>query len=183
MVVKGIGKMEAIYIPRLLKLPGRQEEIKIQEEIPGFNTLIPVRGIMVVKHGGNYLEVSAQTETIITLVCDRCLQHYNHRLSIDTSELIWLESEQAPEHLPVEREVSVEDLSETLPPDGYFKPDSWLYEQLSLAMPLRHICGKDCPGAPQTSAVTESHTDSRWASLAALREQIAKNYEQNSIDN
>jgi uncharacterized protein len=108
------------------------------------------------------------------------LQHYNHRLSIDTSELIWLEPEQAPEHLPVEREVSVEDLSETLPPDGYFQPDKWLYEQLSLAMPLRHICGKDCPGAPQTSAVTESHTDSRWASLAVLKEQIAKNYEQNS---
>lgn len=180
MVVKGIDKMEAIYIPRLLKLPGRQEELKIHDEITEFNTLIPVRGIMVIKHGGNYLEISAQTETIVTLVCDRCLQHYNHRLSIDTSELIWLEAKQAPEHFPLEREVTVEDLSETLPPDGYFQPDKWLYEQLSLAMPLRRICGKDCSGAPKASAVNDSHLDSRWASLAALKEQISKNYEQNN---
>lgn len=168
--------MEAIYIPRLLKLPERKEEITIQELIAGLNTLTPVRGLMVIKHGGNYLEVVAKAETIVTLVCDRCLNHYNHRISINTSELIWLEAEQS-EDFPQEREVAVEDLSETLSPDGYFEPETWLYEQLSLAMPLRQLCGKTCQGTEITPAVVSSSIDSRWASLANLKNQLSPNNE------
>ena len=109
--------MEAIYIPHLLKAPKRQIEIIVNDTIADLDTLVPVKGTISIRHGGNFLEVISQAETITTLVCDRCLQHYNHRLEIDTSELIWLESElQNIEDLPTEREVSVEDLSETLPP-------------------------------------------------------------------
>jgi uncharacterized protein len=170
--------MEKIYIPQLLKAPERQEEIKIEDNISGLNSLTPVRGSIIIRHGGNYLEIAAKAETIITLICDRCLQHYNHRLCIDTSELIWLEEIKEPERFLQEREVSIEDLSETLPPDGYFEPDTWLYEQLSLAMPLRRVCGQDCPGTNPVSVVTESPIDSRWASLADIKEQLSKNNEQ-----
>ncbi|AFZ36030.1 protein of unknown function DUF177 [Stanieria cyanosphaera PCC 7437] len=168
--------MEAIYIPRLLKLSERKEEVTIQESIAGLNTLTPIRGLMVIKHGGNYLEVVAKAETIVTLVCDRCLNHYNHRISINTSELIWLEAEQS-EDFPQEREVAVEDLSETLSPDGYFEPETWLYEQLSLAMPLRQLCGKTCQGTEVTPSVASSGIDSRWASLADLKKQLSTNNE------
>ncbi len=168
--------MEAIYIPQLLKAPEKTEEIQIQEFIPGLETLTPVRGRMVVTHRGNYLEVSTQAETIVTLTCDRCLQQYNYRLSVDTSELIWLDKNaQQKDNLPLEREVKLEDLSEKLPPGGYFQPDSWLYEQLCLAMPLRQLCGKDCQGTAPTSSKSEPLIDSRWATLAALKKQITNN--------
>ena len=72
--------MEAIYIPQLLKAPQKTEEIQVQEFIDGLESLTPVRGKMAVVHRGNYLEVSVQAETIITLTCDRSLQQYNHRL-------------------------------------------------------------------------------------------------------
>ena len=165
--------MEAIYIPHLLKAPKRRAEIVVNDAIADLDTLVPVKGRVLVRHGGNFLEVVSQAETITTLVCDRCLQHYNHRLAIDTSELIWLESER--EHLddiPLEREVSVEDLSETLPPNGHFDPKAWLYEQLSLALPLRKICGENCPGTTVEATTEENHIDSRWSSLAALKEQL-----------
>ena len=120
--------MEAIYIPHLLKAPKRKAEIIVDDAIASLDTLVPVKGTVVVRHGGNFLEVTSQTETITTLVCDRCLQHYNHRLAIDTSELIWLESElQNVDDIPTEREVSLEDLSETLPPNGHFDPEAWLF--------------------------------------------------------
>ena len=165
--------MEAIYIPHLLKAPRRKAEIVVDDAIANLDTLVPVKGTIVVRHGGNFLEVISQAETITTLVCDRCLQHYNHRLAIDTSELIWLESElQNIAELPTEREVSVEDLSETLPPNGHFDPEAWLYEQLSLALPLRKVCGKDCPGATVKTTQEDNHVDSRWSSLAALKEQL-----------
>ncbi|MDJ0595391.1 MAG: YceD family protein [Pleurocapsa sp. MO_226.B13] len=168
--------MEAIYIPHLLKAPKRRAEIIVNDTIARLNTLTPVKGKIAVRHGGNFLEVSSQAETIVTLTCDRCLQHYNHRLAIDTSELIWLESRlENIEDLPAEREVPLEDLSETLPPHGHFDPETWLFEQLSLALPLRRVCGESCPGAAVTSSKEDNGIDSRWSSLAALKEQLNGN--------
>lgn len=165
--------MEAIYIPQLLKAPERKEEIKFYEPISGLDTLTPVKGLMSVRHGGTFLEVLAQAETIVTLTCDRCLQNYNHRLSVDTSEIIWLEEQKVTaDSFLSEKEVSLEDLSETLPLDGHFDPETWLYEQFSLAMPFRKECGKECQGAATTSTAAESHLDTRWSSLASLKKQF-----------
>ncbi|MGK7878019.1 MAG: DUF177 domain-containing protein [Xenococcaceae cyanobacterium] len=166
--------MQAIYIPQLLKAPEKTEEFQIQEFMAGLETLTPVRGRMVVTHGGNFLEISVQAETIITLTCDRCLQQYNHRLSLNTSELIWLDKNaDLGDNYPLEREVSLEDLSETLPPWDYFHPDTWLYEQLCLAMPLRQLCDKNCQGVAPASSSSEPLIDSRWASLEALKKQLS----------
>ena len=165
--------MEAIYIPHLLKAPNRRAEIIVQDQIANLDTLTPVKGKIAVRHGGNFLEVISQAETITTLTCDRCLQHYNHRLAIDASELIWLESElENIEDIPTEREVSFEDLSETLPPNGHFDPEAWLFEQLSLALPPRKVCGENCSGAAEAPHKEENNIDSRWSSLAALKEQF-----------
>ena len=168
--------MEPIYIPHLLKAPKRTAQIIVDDSITGLDTLVPVKGVISVRHGGNFLEVASQAETITTLVCDRCLQHYNHRLAIDTNELIWLESElENAADIPNEREVSLEDLSETLPPNGHYDPEAWLFEQLSLALPLRKVCGDDCPGASQKATSDENYIDNRWSSLAALKEQLNGN--------
>ena len=164
--------MDAIYIPHLLKMQGKKEEIKFEELIPGLKTLTPVRGIIVVAHKGTFLEVSGAAETIMTLTCDRCLENYNHKLAIECEELIWLEKEpEEPETLPLEREVSLDDLSETLAPDGYFHPDTWLYEQLCLAMPMQQLCGKNCQVPARSGSTKEDLIDSRWASLVSLKQQ------------
>ena len=166
--------MEPIYIPHLLKIPKRTAEIIIDDTISGLDTLVPVRGTISIRHGGNFLEIISAAETITTLVCDRCLQHYNHRLTINTSELIWLESElENIEDIPSEREVSLEDLSETLPPNGHYDPEAWLFEQLSLALPLRKVCGENCPGASKSEVSDSDYVDHRWSSLAALKEQLS----------
>jgi uncharacterized protein len=165
--------MEAIYIPQLLKKPTKKETLEVQEFIPNLETLTPVRGNMTVSHRGNFLEILAQVETIVTLTCDRCLKQYNQRLSLDTSEIIWLDKESDRDKtLPLEREVSVDDLSETLAVDGYFEPDTWLYEQLSLLMPLRQLCSQDCQPPAAVALPNEPHFDSRWASLEALKKQL-----------
>ena len=162
--------MEVIYIPQLLKAPQHSQSIPLDDFVPGLDILTPLRGTMVVTHRGTYLEVSVSAETIITLTCDRCLRQYNHRLVLNTSELIWLdENAQEAKTYPQEREIAWEDLSESLPPDGHFSPDSWLYEQLSLTMPLRRICDKNCPGPVIENAESKPLIDSRWAALEALK--------------
>lgn len=166
--------MNEIYIPQLKKAPNRTEAIQFKEFLP-IETLTPVQGQLVVTHQGNYLEVSVQAETIVTLTCHRCLQQYNHRLETKASELIWLdEAASQPDTGPLEREVAVEDLMETLPPQGYFDPGCWLYEQLCLAIPQRQLCDQQCAGiVPPTEELASTATvDRRWAALEALKKHL-----------
>jgi uncharacterized protein len=103
------------------------------------------------------------------------LQQYNHRLVLNTQEVIWLdETANQTEDLPLEMEVAVEDLLETLPPDGHFDPGEWLYQQMCLALPQRQLCNVNCPGI-LNAAVSEPPTDSRWALLDALKKQLPDN--------
>ncbi|WP_017316751.1 YceD family protein [Mastigocladopsis repens] len=166
--------MDAIYIPQLTKAPQRTEEIQVTEFLPGLDTLTPVRGRISVQHHGNYLEVSGQAEAIITCTCNRCLQNYNQRLTVDTKEIIWLdEAANETDDLPLEREIAFDDLVETLSPDGYFYPSEWLYEQMCLELPQRQLCDANCLGIqPSTESKSDKLVDSRWASLEALKNQL-----------
>jgi uncharacterized protein len=168
--------MDAIYIPHLIRLPKQSQNVEIRDYLPGLDTLTPVQGTLRVTHHGTYLEVVAQAETIVTLMCDRCLQQYNYRLSINPSELIWLEEPPADDSdIPLEREVTLEELVETLPPQGHFRPLDWLYEQLCLEIPQQKLCDQQCAGIALNDALPPSppsRGDRRWSSLEALKRQL-----------
>jgi uncharacterized protein len=170
--------METIYIPHLLTKSERKEVIDFEEFIPDLETLTPVRGRLQVTHQGNYLEVKAKAETIVTLTCHRCLKQYNHRLALKSSELIWLDEEvNQPDAGSGEIEVALEDLVENLSPTGSFSPRDWLYEQLCLEVPHKQLCDTQCPGILLTNndneeESSETASDSRWASLEALKRQL-----------
>ena len=167
--------MTNLYLPHLLKTPERRQTVTVETHFPELATLMPVRGSVTVRHGQTFLEVQGQGETIVTLTCDRCLQQYNHRLTVEAEELIWLE-DQAAADLPLEQELSPEELVETLSPDGHFDPENWLYEQLCLALPQRQLCDNQCPGIPLAVTPTPL-VDHRWAALAALQTQIPQDAE------
>ena len=168
--------MQSIYIPHLLNAEGQRRTLTFNTSILDLATLTPVRGQLVVQHCQTYLDVQAQAETIVTLTCDRCLQQYNHRLRLDASEMLWLEERPEPATEPLEREVPVEELMETLSPRGHFDPTTWLYEQLCLALPQRQICDDQCQGiaidATDDPQASPPPTDHRWAALAALKQQF-----------
>jgi uncharacterized protein len=166
--------MEAIYIPQLTKLPERTEAIEFKEFLNGLETLTPVQGSLKVTHQGNYLEVSAQAEAIATLTCHRCLQKFNHRLSLNASELIWLtDANVQPDEVLFDRELSsLDDLVESLPPNGYFEPNKWLYEQLCLEIPQKQLCDQQCPGIEVSDSAANPGIDRRWASLDALKRNL-----------
>lgn len=161
---------ESLYIPSLLQVPGKTRTVEVELYFPELETLTPVRGSVTVIHQGTYLEVKGTGETIVTLTCHRCLQNYNHRLAVATRELIWLEQTAAADAYILEREVALEDLVETLSPEGHFQPHSWLYEQLCLALPQQQLCASSCQGiAVQQPAQERSLLDDRWAALAQLK--------------
>jgi uncharacterized protein len=166
--------METIFIPHLLKSPDRQRVITVDNFIPSLETLTPVRGTLIIRHGGNFLDLSVKVETIITLSCDRCLQQYNHRLKLNTSELIWLDkNKDYDKSYPLEREIAYEDLSESLDPNGDFEPQMWLYEQLCLTLPPRQLCSANCQ-PPAFILPENASIDGRWASLESLKSQSSQ---------
>lgn len=174
--------MEKVYVPHLLQQHDHALTVEIAAHLPDLDTLTPVRGEVTLTHQGTYLAIRAVAETIITLTCHRCLQSYNYRLSLAPEELIWLQANPDPATLPLEREVGMDDLIETLPPHSYFYPETWLYEQICLALPQRQICDPTCPGlaipsspeaAPGTPAI-----DSRWLALGQLQQQLDQSLDQ-----
>lgn len=166
--------MRSIHIPQLLNAPNKTMVLDVDEPLSGLDTLTPVKGEMSVTHQGTYLDVRGKAAAIMTLECDRCLQSYNTRIQVDTSEIVWLEEPVSEE--VVEKEVDLEDLVESVPPNGHFKPDEWLYEQMCLAIPQKQICSADCTGIafdnPKPSA--DEPVDNRWAALSSLKQQLAE---------
>ena len=161
--------IQRIYIPHLAKDPRKTRTIEFDDYLSTLDTLTPVKGRIQVQHRGNFLEVLALAETIVTLTCHRCLQNYNARIQVDTSEFIWLQERQ-PEAYAEEVEVSLDELVETLPPEGHFEPAEWLYEQLCLALPQRQLCDQACEGSlnPVASEDAEPEIGQRWAGLYGI---------------
>ncbi|MBE7381761.1 MAG: DUF177 domain-containing protein [Leptolyngbya sp. SIO1E4] len=170
--------MNPIYIPHLLNATDRTRSLSFETFFDNLETLTPVRAQVAVRHGTTFLEVRGKAQTIVTLACDRCLQQYNHRLSIDTQEILWLE-EPAEAHQSelLEQELGLEDLVESLSPYGYFEPDTWIYEQICLALPQRQICTPECQGLTieggNTGLQDADIIDHRWSALASLKQQLA----------
>ena len=166
--------MDAIYIPYLTQLPEQTRSFEFKTLLKDLKTLTPVQGRLTIAHRGNFLEVSASAETIITLICDRCLQQFNHRLSLDASELIWLDDKADQlDELPLDRDLSMDDLVETLQPNGHFDPETWLYEQLSLEIPQHQLCEESCTGIEVRDDIKNPGIDQRWASLQSLKGRLS----------
>ncbi len=151
-----------------LRLLGEGRTWTVEQSIAGLASLTPVRGHVRALHHGTVLEVEGTADTIITLCCDRCLQTYNHALSATARELLAIKVAG-----PEEEEVlfAAEDPVECLDPGGSFDPERWLFEQLSLQLPLVNRCGPDCPGPPLPAddASGNGGGDPRWAALRSLR--------------
>lgn len=139
----------------------------VDQPIAGLASLTPVRGDLRALHHGTVLEVEGTAGTIVTLCCDRCLQTYNHALAATARELL----EIGPAG-PQEEDVlfAAEDPVERLDPSSAFDPERWLFEQLSLQLPLVNRCGADCPGPPLPpgDAGDDQSGDPRWAALRSL---------------
>jgi uncharacterized protein len=156
---------------------GDDRHWELDHNLEALETLTPVRGHIHAQHRGNLLEVEGLASTIVTLRCDRCLQHFNHPLAFATRELLWL-GEGDREAALLEADLDTESealldldpdaLGETLDPAGSFDPAHWAFEHLSLQLPLVNRCGADCPGPASWGSQDDGPIDPRWAALAAL---------------
>lgn len=163
-----------------LRLLAEGRRWQIDQSLSELDSLTPVRGELTVVHRGNMLELAGQASTIITLRCDRCLQHYNHNLQFSTREVLWLGEQARADGVDAEAvieggsavlDLDPDALTESLDPSGSFDPEHWVFEQLSLQLPLVNRCGAECPGPDAHSPLgNDAPVDPRWAALKRLSE-------------
>ncbi|MFM7651561.1 MAG: YceD family protein [Vulcanococcus sp.] len=167
-----------------LRLLDEGRRWEVDQHLGELESLTPVRGSLQAIHRGNVLELEGEGSTIVTLCCDRCLQHYNHPLRFRSRELLWLGEQARQAGLGAEAllgpattgeptsllDLEADELCESLDPNGSFEPEHWLFEQLSLQLPLVNRCGHDCPGPPQATSVPDEPVDPRWGALRRLQE-------------
>jgi len=163
-----------------LKLLADGRHWRIEQSLSELESLTPVRGRLSAVHRGSVLELDGDASTIVTLCCDRCLQHFNHPLSFRTHEVLWLGEKARAQGLDPQAvlegglevlELDPDALSESLDPGGDFDPEHWVFEQLSLQLPLVNRCGSDCPGPNlKPASADDGPVDPRWAALQRLQE-------------
>ena len=152
---------------------------QINQQLSALESLTPVRGAISAMHRGNILELEGHASTIVTLRCDRCLQHFNHPLSFRHHEVVWLGDQARLEGISEDvvmeggseiLDLDPDALSERPDPTGSFDPEHWVFEQLSLQLPLVNRCGSDCPGPDlHTTPGSDGPIDPRWAALKNLQ--------------
>ena len=158
--------LRALGVPRLWE---------VDDYLSDLPSLTPVRGTIEAEHRGNVLAVQGSLSTIVTMICDRCLNQFNQQLISQTDELIWLGDD-----LPTEEQIlgsgeldPMEGLVERLDPRGAFDPQQWAFEHLNLQMPVVNRCPGDCPGPcglPRSrSDDTAPGSDPRWDALKQLQ--------------
>ena len=134
------------------------------------------RGQVVYADPGYFLRAHLSYEQ--TLSCNRCLKPIVEHAESDVELMILVER-----HPPIggEHALHEQDLGLMYVPDEVFETDPILVEQLQLNVPMKPLCREDCQGlcaicgadknAGACSCV-ETTTDSRWASLAALKSRL-----------
>lgn len=163
---------------RDLQALGASKRWSIEGNLDELPSLTPVRGNLQAEHLGNILALKGRFQTIVTLCCARCLGQFNHQLIADVEEIIWLgELDKEAEMIAAGLNSDArQGLVECLDPRGSFDPERWVFEQLSLQLPVVNRCS-DCPGMPPGRGPgsdlerlpAAEPLDPRWQALRELR--------------
>jgi uncharacterized protein len=188
-VQAGVPPLRPIALPQLLQRGGEQE-LTVRQRLAELADAEPVLGWIRLRHDGSTLEVEGEASTTLHCRCDRCLSAFQLPLRARAHERLALDpgGSQAgdggsPEALVLSGWLAVdgsldlrtslaEEPEERLDPQGVFDPEHWLFEQLSLQLPLVYRCGPDCPGPDRWSSASDL-PDGRWQALRQLRQDGA----------
>lgn len=178
--------LQPIALPQLLQRGG-ELELTVHQRLSELEQAQPVQGWIRLRHEGSTLVVEGEASTTLGCRCDRCLSSFqlplraraHERLALDPAGGSQAGDGGSPEALLLSgwlegdgsfdlRAALGEEPEERLDPQGVFDPEHWLFEQLSLQLPLVYHCGPDCPGPDRWSSASDI-PDGRWEALRRLR--------------
>jgi len=183
----GHDPLQPVSLPDLVRSGGRRCW-RVAQTLKGLHQAREVEGNLVLRHLGDSIDLQATVHTHLQLCCDRCLQPFSQPLAAEVQDRIPFHAPLDSLASPIEALSTLQEALTTLPdpisspedplspldepldPCGSFDPEHWLFEQLSLRLPLVNRCGPACPG-PATWSSQPPTPDPRWAALASLQAQ------------
>ncbi len=114
----------------------------------------PIQGTISAELNDDFLVLQGRLATLLKLTCDRCLRAFNQGIECNPKELIRVGEASLPQRALSPKTPNLYSWVESLDPQGYFNPERWTFEQLTLGLPLLNTCGKECPGQDNYHEVT-----------------------------
>ena len=124
-----------------LKALSNAKEWPIEGYLEELDSITPIRGNLIAEYQGETLKVKGNFSTIISLKCDSCSFDFNYPLTFNSEELIMIEEEKNSTE-----DLQYNELAEYISPNSSFCPERWVFEQMSLQLPLINICSNKCIG-------------------------------------
>lgn len=160
---------------RTLKLhPGKSENFEL--EYPGDNDLLgaqgsflePVKVSLQVRNHGEYFSVRGAVETIVMLICSRCLETFVYPIS---TQVVFTVGEAG---------ASLKEIDENFVPygSGLVDVEPIIGEYLVTELPFTPVCREDCQGLcpgcgcnrnQKTCSCQNDDIDPRWEKLKNLK--------------
>ncbi len=141
-------------------------------------SLTPVKGEVSAEHKGNFLLVKGKAYTLVILRCDRCLCDFKTNLDFNCEEIISLNENENNNRQRREDRKSreIDSFVESIDPYANFEPERWIFEQLSLNIPISKSCSNECLEAYSSKyndlnklKTEKNNIDPRWNKLNEIR--------------
>jgi uncharacterized protein len=142
--VQLIMKTFIIKIEDIENAPQKTLQVNFNDVVEGIKSKEPITADLTVTSLGDFIEVKGNVQGSATLVCDLCLEEFEHEIDIEIEELF------------AKNTLLDEYGAETEIKDGQFVTDlqgssdldicDLLYQSVILDFPNKKVCGINCKG-------------------------------------
>lgn len=137
-------KNMTIEIEDIENAPAKQLEVDFSDFIEDIKSEQPITAELTLKALGDFLQVTGFIEGSASLVCDLCLEEYQHAIDIEVDELFAKKTliEESGDEIELKEGQFVTDLK------GATEIDitDLLYQSVILDFPNKKVCGINCKG-------------------------------------
>ncbi len=126
-------------------------KIKVENEIKGIDTDVPVFAELVFSAFGKYINVKGQIVANVKLICDRCLKEFVEKIEVDVDETYILSSSKPLSDVHGGQEIELKDCDFVTELNGEDSVDieDLIYQSVTLNIPNPCVCDINCVGDPE----------------------------------
>lgn len=168
---------EGLYIEVIRE---NNELLPIGEEV-GFSISSPILAHLQLSKSDEEVLITGDMTSVLNLQCSRCLRKFEHKMNSTIEVVYTITGYEHANNIIKDKQLKQEDYTDCLKGDE-IDINTIILEQLSLDIPMQHLCRIDCKGLcskcgidlnkERCNCFVEEHIDTRLAKLKELKMNI-----------
>lgn len=164
-----------IQIEDIENAPAKQLEVDFDDFIEDIKSKAPIKAELTFKALGDFIQVTGFVEGAATLVCDLCLEEFEHELDIELDELFAKNTllDESSDEIELKEGQFVTDLKGS----NSIDITDLLYQSVILDFPNKKVCGINCKGGDifiRDENEPQCETDPRMAVFKSIEVKSKK---------